>query len=69
MVGDLDLSYEGLELPSDPGLVLFIYAAEPGSSSQQALDLLASWVTTLATEEADKRGTRDPQGSTRPGAP
>jgi transcriptional regulator with XRE-family HTH domain len=54
VVGDLDLSYEGLELPADAGLRLFIFTAEPGSSSQQALDLLASWATTLAEQERDE---------------
>ncbi|OIV38653.1 transcriptional regulator [Mangrovactinospora gilvigrisea] len=51
VVGDLDLSYEGLDLPSDPGLTLYIYTAEPGSPSQQALDLLASWAVTLEEQE------------------
>ena len=30
VVGDLELTYEGMELPSDPGLMLFAYTAEPG---------------------------------------
>ena len=46
VVGDLELTYEGMELPSDPGLMLFAYTAEPGSKSGQALDLLASWTAT-----------------------
>lgn len=49
VVGDLDLSYESVDMISDPGLSLTIYAAEPGSPSAQALDLLASW---QATERA-----------------
>ncbi|GAA4725824.1 helix-turn-helix transcriptional regulator [Phytohabitans rumicis] len=48
IAGDLDLAYEALELPSDPGLALLIFTAEPGSPSQQALDLLASWAATEA---------------------
>lgn len=48
VVGDLDLSYEGLELPADAGLMLFIFTAEPGSRSEHALDLLASWAATPA---------------------
>jgi len=28
---------------SDPGLTLTLYAAEPGSPTAHALDLLASW--------------------------
>lgn len=49
IVGDLTLSYEGLELPSDPGQMIIVYTAEPGSPSRQALDLLATWAATLAT--------------------
>lgn len=44
-VGDLDLAFEFVPLPADPGQGLLVYAAEPGSPSQQALDLLASWTT------------------------
>jgi transcriptional regulator with XRE-family HTH domain len=46
VVGDLDLSYETLEFPSDPGLTLLVYAAEPESASQHALDRLATWAAT-----------------------
>jgi transcriptional regulator with XRE-family HTH domain len=42
-VGDLTLDFESIELPADAGQRLLIYSAEPGSPSQQALDLLASW--------------------------
>jgi transcriptional regulator with XRE-family HTH domain len=41
-VGDLDLSYEALELPSDPGLVMLVYGADPGTASADALRLLGS---------------------------
>jgi transcriptional regulator with XRE-family HTH domain len=51
VVGDLDLTYEGMALTADPGLMLFIYTAEPGSPSQQALDLLASWSATDARQQ------------------
>jgi hypothetical protein len=43
VVGDLDLTYETLELSADAGLTLAVYTAEPGSASQEALDILASW--------------------------
>jgi transcriptional regulator with XRE-family HTH domain len=43
VVGELDLTYEALQFPSDPGLTLLVYAAEAGSPSQDALNLLASW--------------------------
>jgi transcriptional regulator with XRE-family HTH domain len=46
VVGDLELSYEVMELPADAGLRLAIFTAEPGSRSEQALNLLASWAAT-----------------------
>jgi len=54
VVGDLDLLYEGLELPADPGLTLFIYTAAPGSNSRTALGLLVTLAATLAPQEQDK---------------
>ncbi|MEV6109364.1 helix-turn-helix transcriptional regulator [Streptomyces sp. NPDC051940] len=45
-VGDLTLAYEGLELAAEPGLTLTVYAAEPGSPSEEGLRLLASWAAT-----------------------
>lgn len=49
-VGELTLAYEGLDMAAEPGLTLTIYTAEPGSPSEEALRLLASWT---ATQEAD----------------
>lgn len=46
MVGELTLSYESMDLVTDPGLRLNAYSAELGSASQDALDLLASWAAT-----------------------
>lgn len=46
VVGDLTLAYEGLEMAAEPGLTLTIYTAEPGSPSQERLQLLASWSAT-----------------------
>jgi transcriptional regulator with XRE-family HTH domain len=46
VVGALDLTFEAMELVADPGLTLFVYTAEPGSKSEQALSLLASWAAT-----------------------
>lgn len=51
VVGDLDLTYEALELPSDPGLTLLVYTAESGTPTQDALNLLASWAATLEQEQ------------------
>ena len=47
VVGDLELTYEALELPAEPGLTMITYTAEPGTASQEALDFLASWAATL----------------------
>ena len=55
-VGDLDLTYEAMELAADPGLSIHVYTAEPASSSADALNLLASWAATLDRAAA----TRDP---------
>ena len=46
IVGDLHLTFEVMDLPADPGLSLIVYSAEPGSASQDALSLLASWAAT-----------------------
>jgi transcriptional regulator with XRE-family HTH domain len=48
LVGDLTLAYESLDLRAEPDLTLTIYTAEPGSPTEHALHLLASWA---ATEE------------------
>ncbi|MET0812579.1 MAG: helix-turn-helix transcriptional regulator [Microbacterium sp.] len=56
VVGELELSYEAFELPSDPGLTMSTYTAEPGSSSADALKVLASWAATIelpARHQAD----------------
>jgi hypothetical protein len=46
VVGDLTLTYEGLELTAEPGLSFLIYTAEPRSPSAERLALLASWAAT-----------------------
>jgi transcriptional regulator with XRE-family HTH domain len=48
VVGELELAYEVMELAADSGLTISAYTAEPGSRSEQALDLLASWAATPA---------------------
>jgi transcriptional regulator with XRE-family HTH domain len=46
VVGELDLNFESMELPSEPGLFLNVYTATPGSPSADALKMLASWAAT-----------------------
>lgn len=53
LVGEMTIAYEGLEMAAEPGLTLTIYTTEPGSPSEEAMRLLASWA---ATEYAQERG-------------
>ncbi len=46
VVGELELTYEAMQLSADTGLTMFAYTAEPGSKSEQALGLLGSWAAT-----------------------
>ena len=55
VVGALTLTYEAMALAADPGLMLVAYSAEPGSPSQDALDLLASWAATVDQEAREAR--------------
>jgi transcriptional regulator with XRE-family HTH domain len=48
VVGDLTLTYEALDLAADSGLRISAYSAEPGTPSDDALRLLASWAATPA---------------------
>ena len=45
-VGELTLSYNRLDLAADHGLTIFTYTPEPGSRSEQTLQLLGSWAAT-----------------------
>ncbi len=56
VVGELNLSYESMELSADDGLSVAMFTAEPGSASRQALDLLASWTATPDPTEGGLRG-------------
>jgi hypothetical protein len=40
-----------MELRADTGLTILTYTAEPGSRSEEALNLLASWTPTLEQVE------------------
>ena len=51
-VGRLELGFEGLPMPADPGLTLTAYRAEPGTSASDALRLLASWAATTVRPPA-----------------
>lgn len=58
IVGDLELNFEAMELPSDPGLTLLVYTAAPNTPTADALQLLASWAATSEQEHVPADGTR-----------
>jgi transcriptional regulator with XRE-family HTH domain len=57
IVGDLELAYESVDMISEPGLTLTLYAAEPSSPTADALALLASWAST-PTHPPNRRTAR-----------
>src|SRR6266480_6298862 len=57
VVGDLSLTFEMMELRADTDLTILTYTAEPGSKSEEALNLLGSWAATL--EEAEPAPATD----------
>lgn len=57
VVGEVELAYEELAVTAEPGRVMLVYTAEPGSTSAERLRLLASW----AASEQDPRPARDEQ--------
>jgi transcriptional regulator with XRE-family HTH domain len=48
VVGEVTLAYEELAITAEPGLVLLVFTAEPGSSSAERLRVLASWAAVSA---------------------
>jgi hypothetical protein len=55
-----------MEFPSDPGLTLLVYTAEPSSPTADALALLASWAATVDREEQadqEQRAAPAPDGA------
>jgi transcriptional regulator with XRE-family HTH domain len=64
VVGDLDLPYESFPLSHDLSQSLLTYTAEPGSPTQDALTLLASWAasTTHNSNASDHENDQQDQG-------
>jgi transcriptional regulator with XRE-family HTH domain len=54
IVGDLTLAYESMDLRAEPDLTMTLYAAEPGSPTEDALRLLASWAASHPGATADR---------------
>ncbi|MFF0267416.1 helix-turn-helix transcriptional regulator [Kribbella sp. NPDC004536] len=54
VVGDLEIDFEAMEFPSDPGLTMVVYTAPTNTPTADALKLLASWAATQNTVAQDK---------------
>jgi transcriptional regulator with XRE-family HTH domain len=61
VVGDLELAFESFPLAADPSQSLLTYTAEPGSPSQDALSLLASWAASTAHDSQASMHQNDQQ--------
>lgn len=55
VVGRLDLGFEAMPMPADPGLTLTAYSAEPCTPAHDALRLLASWSATASQQQTVQR--------------
>ncbi|MBB2957882.1 helix-turn-helix transcriptional regulator [Pseudoclavibacter helvolus] len=58
VVGDLDLSYQSMDLSSDRGLLMLVFSAEPGSASHERLQLLSNWAATHPEAASGARAAR-----------
>jgi transcriptional regulator with XRE-family HTH domain len=59
VVGELDLNFESMELPSEPGLTLNVYTAAPDTPAADGLKMLASWAATQDLAEFDHAASTD----------
>ena len=57
LVGEVTVNYEMLTFAADE-LPMAVYTAEPGSPSEEALNLLASWIATPTTPASPPRPVR-----------
>lgn len=57
IVGDVELTFEAMDLTADEGLSLVAYGTEPDSPSEHAIALLASWA---ATQERTQQAVPNP---------
>ncbi|GAA1732143.1 helix-turn-helix transcriptional regulator [Microbacterium paludicola] len=53
LVGDLELSYEAMQLPDHPGWTMFAFTAAPGTPSAERLTLLGSLTADLPASVTD----------------
>jgi transcriptional regulator with XRE-family HTH domain len=58
-VGELDLNFEGMDLPSEPELCLNVCTADPNTPAADGLKLLASWAATRASDATNSVGVHN----------
>jgi transcriptional regulator with XRE-family HTH domain len=54
LVGEVSLHQESFTLPGDSSLMLAVYNPEPGSGSDDAIHMLASWIAADANADAEQ---------------
>jgi transcriptional regulator with XRE-family HTH domain len=59
VIGQLDLAFEAVDLPTDDlwGLNLTVYTGQPGSPTADALAVLASWAITTPVLAVEQQGS------------
>jgi hypothetical protein len=65
-VGDLDLDFDALEVPTDPGLTILVYTAASGSDAARTLALLGDWTTAGPDLDHEITGVADSSNQTDP---
>ncbi|NQX26116.1 helix-turn-helix domain-containing protein [Microbacteriaceae bacterium VKM Ac-2854] len=55
IVGDLDLTFESMDLASEKGLQMLVFTAAPGSRSHEGLQLLANWAISAENDQPTSR--------------
>ncbi|MFJ6028278.1 hypothetical protein ACIQCN_12525 [Pseudarthrobacter sp. NPDC092424] len=60
IAGTLELNYQVLGLEEDPGHTLTVYPATPGSPSEEALQLLATWRRRKSSRATPARSSSSP---------
>ncbi len=62
VVGHMELTFEGLDLPADAGWHLYTFTATPGTASAERLQLLANWTATLAADSMTRTASTSAGG-------
>lgn len=55
-VGELDMNFEGMDLPAEHGLRLNVYTADPGTPTEDGLKILATWAASQSVDAGTYEG-------------